>query len=280
MLSDASSAFTVPHDMLPPHPDDLSAARATPDVFPSVPRDQRRNTPSPRPPALTMSLLPFVRVRVPTSNIRTNDKGKEVVSFDIDVALSAPSPAQETTTWRIEKTVADINALDAAMRTSASKSERHAFLPPPDKSLFKDHSPARSDHRKAVVEQYLQTLLATPMKDKDALCQFFNTDVVAERLRTNPSSGEMEGWLTKKGRGFTGGWLVRLVLMTRPQAETDTGLRRPAILSYRTAGCGITSRATAQSSSARSRCRTRRSAGSRQRPLRAAATRATSCTPS
>lgn len=183
-------------------------------------REARLQSSSPV-PCLSPAHLPFVRIRIATSDIKTTDKGKEVVSFNIDVSLVLPYEVEPgtkmpPTSWRVEKTLADVVALDSAIRAHASRSERQTILSPPEKSLFKDHSPARSDQRKAVLEQYLQSLVAAPMRDKDALCHFFNTDLTRDRSAVNPASGEMEGWLTKKGRGFSGGWLVSpCLLITR-----------------------------------------------------------------
>ncbi|GAA5906317.1 hypothetical protein JCM8208_003514 [Rhodotorula glutinis] len=198
----------------PPHP-------------PRTPTALRPAAP-PAPPSLTPAQLPHARVRVASSNIRLSERGKEVVSFVVDVELPASSLSSATTSsadgaaaaaldvsrWRVEKKHADVLALDAAVRSKASRSEAKGLASLPDKNLFKDHAPHKSDQRKALVERYLQTLVAIPFKDRSPICVFFTSDVVAESP-TTPSSahGAMEGWLTKRGRNF-GGWQTRFYVLT------------------------------------------------------------------
>ncbi|GAA5930392.1 hypothetical protein JCM3775_004380 [Rhodotorula graminis] len=185
----------------------------TPTVRPAAP---------PAPPSLTPAQLAHARVRVASSNIRLSERGKEVVSFVVDVELPASSPSSssaeaasvDASRWRVEKKHADVLALDAAVRSKASRSEAKGLASLPDKNLFKDHAPHKSDQRKALVERYLQTLVAIPFKDRSPICAFLTSDVVVESP-TTPSSahGSMEGWLTKRGRNF-GGWQTRFYVLT------------------------------------------------------------------
>lgn len=87
-----------------------------------------------------------------------NDKGKEVVSFIIDVSVTIPSdqdPGKEggTASWRIEKAYNEVLGLDSAVKTKATRQESKLLAPLPDKNLFKDHSPHKSDQRKVCTVQ-------------------------------------------------------------------------------------------------------------------------------
>jgi len=57
-----------------------------------------------------------------------------------------------------------------------------------------------------VLERYLQTLLALSLRDRTAICAFFNSDIVPDAVQPS-TTGAMAGWLTKRGRNF-GGWQV------------------------------------------------------------------------
>ncbi|GAA5854159.1 hypothetical protein JCM9279_002855 [Rhodotorula babjevae] len=207
------------------------AAQQAPAPPPHPPRTPTlRPAPPPAPPSLTPAQLPQARVRVTSSNIRLSERGKEVVSFVVDVELPSssstsssssssaaaadPAAAGDPLRWRVEKKYADVLALDAAVRNKASRSEAKNLASLPDKNLFKDHAPHKSDQRKALVERYLQTLVALSLKDRSPVCTFLTSDVVAESP-TTPSSahGAMEGWLTKRGRNF-GGWQTRFYVLT------------------------------------------------------------------
>ncbi|GAA5866516.1 hypothetical protein JCM1840_001344 [Sporobolomyces johnsonii] len=171
--------------------------------------------PSPR-PSLVPSYLPFTRIRVGSSNIKMNDRGKEIISFLIDVIVSVPPESDPDHTgnasWRVEKMYSDVLGLDALVKQKSNRQESKSIGALPDKSLFKDHAPHKSDQRKAVLERYLQTLISIPLRDRSAICTFFNSDVVHE-APTAPSAGAMEGWLTKRGRSF-GGWQTRYYVLT------------------------------------------------------------------
>ncbi|GAA5886680.1 hypothetical protein JCM16303_001408 [Sporobolomyces ruberrimus] len=182
-------------------------------------------------PILNPSYLPYVRTRVNASSIRLNERNKETILFLIEVHLSLPPSSssssstssststigQETmttaTSWKVEKSYSEVLVLDASVKAKANRQERGGMGQLPDKSLFKDHAPHKSDQRKAVLEKYLQTLIAIPMRDRGALCQFLNTDIVSEPSYSSSSDGAMEGYLTKRGRNF-GGWQTRYYVLT------------------------------------------------------------------
>jgi RalA-binding protein 1 len=110
---------------------------------------------------LTPSDLPFARVKVHGSNIKANDRGKEVLSFIFavhpasDAPLAGSGPTAEsshsrlsTEPWLIEKLYSDVLSLDATIRSRIGKTAGKKLPPLPDAKLFKDHAPAKVDQRK------------------------------------------------------------------------------------------------------------------------------------
>lgn len=102
---------------------------------------------------MTPAFLPFTRVRVGSSNIKTNDRGKEIVTFVVDVTVTIPPEVDPggkggLAGWRIEKLYSDVLTLDSAVKAKNSKQESKGVGSLPDKSLFKDHAPHKSDQRK------------------------------------------------------------------------------------------------------------------------------------
>jgi RalA-binding protein 1 len=98
---------------------------------------------------LTTGDLPYTKVHVEGSNIRPNDRGKEVLSFIILVQTANKE-------WRIEKLYSDVlaldgrvrMALDGRIRVAAGKSHAKKIGTLPDSKLFKDNAPAKVDLRK------------------------------------------------------------------------------------------------------------------------------------
>lgn len=218
-------------------------------------------------PVLTPTLLPFAQARVVSSTIRINDRHKEQVVFLIAISLaSAPgveleaaaaaasarsevSGAAPSTSlpiaWRIEKSWIELQGLDAQVRAKANRQEGKSLATLPDKNLFKDHGPQKSDQRKvrdesapeastaaprflssseanftrrsraqSTIERYLQALTTVPLRDKTAVCSFLTSDIAAEPAQhVTLQSSAKEGWLTKKGRAF-GGWQTRYYVLT------------------------------------------------------------------
>lgn len=155
---------SAPGQHLPPS----TAAAATP--------------PPPPPPRPTLfpAFFPFTRVRVPSSNIKPNEKkGKEVVSFLVDIIVTVPPESDPdqvggTAKWRIEKLYSDILELDSAVKTKVNKAEIKKLGQLPDKSLFKDHAPHKSDQRKV---RYRSPPTARPkVADTPYLFRLFSSD--------------------------------------------------------------------------------------------------------
>ncbi|KAJ1590702.1 hypothetical protein NDA11_001837 [Ustilago hordei] len=173
-------------------------------------------------PRLDSSLLRVASVKIQGTNYRSPDRGKESISFFITVdilhppaswGLNSMASGEPTppTSWTIEKSYSDIVGLDAKLRSKVGKKASQRLAPLPDKSLFKDHAPAKVDQRKALLEIYLQSLMVLELPDKDEVCTFLCTDVVPSRIH-DPNSCTKEGFLTKKGQNL-GRWVTRFYVL-------------------------------------------------------------------
>ena len=127
-----SPALPAPpaHSQLPAHPEKNSSShRSTPSNPPPPPP-----APAAR-PTLYAAFFPFTRIRVPSSNIKPKDKGKELVSFIIDVTVTVPPESDPDglggkASWRIEKPFSEIGALDSTVRgTKVNKAELKSLGP-------------------------------------------------------------------------------------------------------------------------------------------------------
>lgn len=106
---------------------------------------------------LTVNDLPYTIVRIQGSNIKANDRGKEVLSF---LFMVYPAGDGELSTnplrrregapdsWLVEKLYSEILALDTKVRPKLGKGYSKKLAPLPDPKLFKDHAPAKADARK------------------------------------------------------------------------------------------------------------------------------------
>lgn len=112
-------------------------------------------------PRLDSTLLRTVNLRVAGSNLRTNERGKEVISFFVTVEILSPPPnwgagmlpgeSFPPTVWRIEKMYSDVLALDARLKQKHGRSATKRIAQLPDKTLFKDHAPSKVDQRKVSI---------------------------------------------------------------------------------------------------------------------------------
>lgn len=174
---------------------------------------------------LTVNDLPYTVVRIQGSNIKANDRGKEVLSF---LFMVHPAGEGELSTnplrrregppdsWLVEKLYSEILALDNKIRPKLGKGYSKKLAPLPDQKLFKDHAPAKADARKTILETYMQSLVAIPLKDKMEICMFLSTDVIKGAAVMNPD--HKEGYLTKRGKNF-GGWKKRYFVLQSPILE-------------------------------------------------------------
>lgn len=87
--------------------------------------------------------LKTTRVMVSHSSIRPNDRGKEVLSFEIEV-----DPGKSKEPWKVEKLYSDVLGLDHRLRAVVGKSVTKKIATLPEGKLWRDHAPAKSDQRK------------------------------------------------------------------------------------------------------------------------------------
>jgi len=95
---------------------------------------------------LLSSDLPTTLIQVSQSLVRPNDRGKEVLSFVIIVHPDPANPTKES--WKVEKMYSDVVALDARVRGTVGKAIAKKIVSLPEGKLWKDHAPAKVDHRK------------------------------------------------------------------------------------------------------------------------------------
>jgi RalA-binding protein 1 len=92
---------------------------------------------------LLASDLPFTRIKVSHSSIKPNDKGREVLSFIVEV-----EPGHGKEGWKVEKLYSDVLGLDARVRASVGKGVGKKIASLPEGRLWRDHAPAKVDQRK------------------------------------------------------------------------------------------------------------------------------------
>ena len=178
----------------------------------------------PQSPFLVSDFL-ATRVQILHSSIRSNDRGKEVLSF---VIMVDPGSGKEP--WKIDKSYSDFISLDRKIR-SANRGLNKKTLSLPDNKLWRDHAPAKVDRLKVssrfsvrlpltyvsrslvkvALGKYLQELLLLPIKDQNEILAFFTSYVVRARQPVS-SAGYKEGYLTKRGKNF-GGWRRRYFVL-------------------------------------------------------------------
>ncbi|KAF7721500.1 hypothetical protein EC973_004549 [Apophysomyces ossiformis] len=158
---DGASLSLKPEVPLIQEPEDISATgHANADSFPNI---------------------SDISVKVLGSQIKTNDKAKEVVSFIIAVGnVDEANGGDFKERWRVEKHYSDFLALDALLKAQCDRSLSNKIAKLPDKALFATNAPSKVDQRK------------TP--------------------------GRKEGYLTKRGKNF-GGWKTRYFVLNGPVLE-------------------------------------------------------------
>ncbi|KAF9170197.1 hypothetical protein BGX20_009312 [Mortierella sp. AD010] len=170
--------------------------------------------------------LEFVSILVVGSNISTNDKGREQLTFLISIGQEVQgenedmlSHKEEDELWRVEKQYIDFVNLDSKLRITQSRNIVNSLPKLPDKSLFTTHAPSKVDARKVALEQYLQSVTSLRIKDTRDLCEFLSTNVVErEKRKDGNGQGWKEGYLTKRGKNF-GGWKTRYFMLRGPVLE-------------------------------------------------------------
>ncbi|KAF9109161.1 hypothetical protein BGX27_007939 [Mortierella sp. AM989] len=170
--------------------------------------------------------LEFVSILVVGSNISTNDKGREQLTFLISIGQEVQGEhedamlphREEDELWRVEKQYIDFVNLDSKLRITQSRNIVNSLPKLPDKNLFTTHAPSKVDARKIALEQYLQHVTALRIKDTRDLCEFLSTNVVEREKRDGKGAGWKEGYLTKRGKNF-GGWKTRYFILRGPVLE-------------------------------------------------------------
>ncbi|PKY46144.1 RhoGAP-domain-containing protein [Rhizophagus irregularis] len=172
--------------------------------------------------SLSLDVASGIAVKVIGSNKKTNDKGKEVLAFVILVGqariLDGTIVGIEKELWRVEKLYSDFLALDSKLKQRQNKGTANKIGKLPDKNLFHNNAPSKVDQRKIALEQYLQHIIALPLKDPKDLCEFLSTNMIDQEEKDYQQSGFKEGYLTKKGKNF-GGWKSRFFVLNSPVLE-------------------------------------------------------------
>ncbi|CAG8612494.1 3193_t:CDS:2, partial [Racocetra persica] len=176
-------------------------------------------------PSITSDAISGIAVKVVGSNKKTNDKGKEVLTFIISVGqarvVDGRIVGMEKELWRVEKFYSDFLSLDGKLKQRHSKNTINKIGKLPDKHLFYNNAPSKVDQRKTALEQYLQHIISLPLrdnKDSNDLCKFLSTNVIEQDDKDYQQTGYKEGYLTKKGKSF-GGWKSRYFVLKSPVLE-------------------------------------------------------------
>ncbi|KAJ3571141.1 hypothetical protein NP233_g3950 [Leucocoprinus birnbaumii] len=209
-----------PEKLPNPHPGDVSTSTLSSlnDMRSLHSNYQQAGQPNPQYRALPLisTDLPTTLIQVSQSFVRPNDRGKEVLYFVITIHPNPNNPHKEP--WKVEKMYSDVVALDARVRASVGKSIAKRIVSLPEGKLWKDHAPAKVDQRKAVLEQYLRSLVILSSKSNDEVIAFLTSDIVRETRQPVMQAGHKEGYLTKRGKNF-GGWKTRYFVLSGPVLE-------------------------------------------------------------
>ncbi|CAE6435626.1 unnamed protein product [Rhizoctonia solani] len=207
---------TASFDSSPVATSPTTSTMSTPPPPPKMQRtDSQQTTTTTSPPKLTTFDLGTAIITVPLSHIRANDRGKEVLSFVIEITLD---PMSEREGWKIEKLYSDVLALDGKVRQSLGRSALKKIAPLPDAKLFKDNAPAKVDQRKTMVQAYLSSVLSAPWKNPADMTAWFTSDLINHARTPVSHPGYKEGYLTKRGKNF-GGWKTRYFVLQSPVLE-------------------------------------------------------------
>ncbi|KAK0231905.1 hypothetical protein EDD85DRAFT_118921 [Armillaria nabsnona] len=146
---------------------------------------------------LLLADLPWTTINVSHSFVRPNDHGKEVLLFMVEV-----NPGGGKGVWKVKKMYSDFLNLDQRVRNSISKGVGEKIVKLPKGKLWKDRAPAKVDQQKAVLQNYLQTLIKLTVKNNDEVIAFFTSDIMRETKQPVMQGRHKEGYLTKCGRNF------------------------------------------------------------------------------
>ncbi|KAK1235176.1 Rho GTPase activating protein [Marasmius sp. AFHP31] len=195
---DPVSASMNPSDLLVSHSHAVQLAESN-DPFRALP--------------LLSSDLPHTRISVSHSFVRPNDQGQEILSLVVHV-----DPGNRKEGWKVEKNYSHVLDLDQRVRNKVAKGVRKKIATLPGGKLWKDHAPAKVDQRKAVLENYFQSLINLPVKSNDEVVAFFTTGILREITQPVMQAGHKEGFLTKRGKNLSG-WKTRYFVLQGPILE-------------------------------------------------------------
>ncbi|KAL7928095.1 hypothetical protein V8C35DRAFT_285530 [Trichoderma chlorosporum] len=179
---------------------------------------------------LSPNALPSVAVRVASSRMkpsRASLLSLTQLEEDPVFTLAVISRADGGELWRVEKDSASLAKLDQRLKQCPAFTART-----PDRSLFTGHAPAKIDARRAVLDQYMDELLNTPLDTATALelCKYLsnhtlppNADETGQMYKPKDDNSSIRsdgrptrnGYLTKKGKNF-GGWKSRFFILNGP----------------------------------------------------------------
>ncbi|KAL6854605.1 hypothetical protein J3F83DRAFT_476307 [Trichoderma novae-zelandiae] len=179
---------------------------------------------------LPPNALPSIAIRVASSRMkpsRASLLSLTQLEEDPVFTLAIISRADGSELWRVEKDSASLAKLDQRLKQCPAFTART-----PDRSLFTGHAPAKIDARRAVLDQYMDELLNTPLDTTTAveLCKYLsnhtlppNADETGQTFKPKEDNSSIRsdgrptrnGYLTKKGKNF-GGWKSRFFVLNGP----------------------------------------------------------------
>ncbi|CAO3590290.1 unnamed protein product [Absidia cylindrospora] len=166
----------------------------------------------PATPSSPVPLLANIMVNILSSNMTTNEKGKDIFSFTISVRkIDSSLPEGMEQLWCAEKLFSDFVNLDYLVKSKHQDLASRLYRLP-DRSLFLSKAPSKVDERKQAMERYIQQVLTLPLSDMSDVCEFLSTNVIEQR--TEPPKRKF-GYLTKRGKNF-GGWKMRFFVLDGP----------------------------------------------------------------
>ncbi|KAL7946700.1 hypothetical protein V8C42DRAFT_318579 [Trichoderma barbatum] len=179
---------------------------------------------------LPPNALPSIAVRVASSRMkpsRASLLSLTQLEEDPVFTLAIISRGDGGELWRVEKDSASLAKLDQRLKQCPAFTAKT-----PDRSLFTGHAPAKIDARRAVLDQYMDELLNTPLDTATAveLCKYLshhtlppNADETGQTYKPKDDNASIRsdgrptrnGYLTKKGKNF-GGWKSRFFILNGP----------------------------------------------------------------
>ncbi|KAI8332059.1 hypothetical protein BC941DRAFT_437376 [Chlamydoabsidia padenii] len=175
----------------------------------------RKNSTHITPSTMKPSNIADITVRVIGSILKSNEKGRDVISFLLSVGKQTKDGFKEL--WRVQKLYSDFLDLDQKLKSQMVGSKTNKMTRLPDKQLFSTRSPNKLDQRRAALEKYLHHVITLPMDNISELCEFLSTNV-EDHSNGGINQGNKEGYLTKRGKNF-GGWKTRYFSLKKKRLD-------------------------------------------------------------